>query len=186
MLLIYQGGHRSAGKVRSESKVSMVFYIMSYVNPHDIAAYRLYARLSELAGTAWFFFPIDESLPRRPFKPEFQASFSEDLQSKPPAQMSYRDLFALSIQPILNKDRFQRYYYTIQKKVDEEMMRVWTHLRKSKMYDNTIILFSADHGELLTSHGLYGSEVVPSVSRSSPCTLDYLKSIVWSATSRCV
>lgn len=136
----------------SPDQVKPWFLISSFVNPHDIAVYSLWARLSQLAGTGWFF-PIDETLPKKLFKDEFNASNRESLDSKPAAQKSYRDLFQETIQPIIDQDRFQRFYYSVQKKVDADMLEVWKKLVESPMYKNTIVVFTSDHGELLTSHG---------------------------------
>lgn len=126
--------------------------VASFVNPHDIAAYGVYARIGALAGTDWSF-PVDPTLPKRLFKPEFEKSFNESLINKPPAQMSYRDLFLTSIQPILNFKRFQKYYYSIQKLVDQDILQIWNKLVASPMYENTIVIFTSDHGELLGAHG---------------------------------
>lgn len=126
--------------------------VASFANVHDIAVYGVYARQGEMIGTGWDF-PIDETLPKQLFTKDFECSFKESLDGKPEAQLNYRDLFAKDIQPIVNMDRFQRYYYTIQKTVDQEMKKVWDKLVSSPMYENTIILFVSDHGELLGSHG---------------------------------
>jgi arylsulfatase A-like enzyme len=79
---------------------------------------------------------------------------NEDLSTKPPAQASYRDLFATSLQPIEDIDRFQRFYYTVQRKADDQMWRVWEALKShNATLENTYIVLTADHGELLQAHG---------------------------------
>lgn len=52
-----------------------------------------------------------------------------------------------------------RYYYTLQKKLDHEMMRVWQVLTASSMRDNTVVIVTADHGALLGVHGLLFGEL---------------------------
>jgi hypothetical protein len=37
--------------------------------------------------------------------------------------------------------------------VDRQMLRIFTKLRKSRFYDDTIVIFLSDHGELLGAHG---------------------------------
>lgn len=127
-------------------------FILSYVNPHDIAVYGLYTRLQDIAKSGWDF-PVDHTLPKNLFSPDFDASRNESLVTKPFAQSDYRDLYAAALQPIAHIDRFQRYYYTLQKEVDENMQRIWDKLVASPMYENTIVIFLSDHGELLASHG---------------------------------
>lgn len=126
------------------------FLIASYVNPHDIALYGEFTRLNKKAKWS---FPIDHTLPAKLFKDEFQLSLHESLKNKPPVQKEYRDLYPITFQPVHNIDRYQRSYYTLQKKVDQEMLKVWNELKSSPMYENTIIVFTSDHGELLASHG---------------------------------
>ncbi len=126
------------------------FLIASYVNPHDIALFGEFTRLNKQAN--WFF-PVDPTLPEKLFKEEFQLSLHENLFKKPRAQREYRDLYPQAFQPIRNIDRYQRFYYTLQKKVDQEMLKVWEKLVANPAYKNTIIVFTSDHGDLLASHG---------------------------------
>lgn len=135
------------------SKESNPWLLMApYVNPHDITVYGLYSTASQVLGSDWDF-PIDETLPKKLFTDEFALSLNETLEDKPPTQLSYRDIYPIAIQPIEDLDRFQRYYYTLQKKADENMMQVWNQLVTTNMHQNTIVILTSDHGELLGSHG---------------------------------
>lgn len=128
------------------------FLMASYVDPHDIAVYGLYTSVQDITGSGWSF-DVDPTLPRNLFTPEFHITFQESLVEKPQAQINYRNLYATALQPIPNLDHYHRYYYTVQKRVDQNMMKVWEKLRSSPMYENTIVVFSSDHGDLLSSHG---------------------------------
>lgn len=125
------------------------FLLATYLDPHDIAIYGWYAATT---GNEWTF-DIDPTLPENLFVPEFNESLNEYLASKPPAQESYRNLYATALQPIIDIDRYQRYYYTLQKRVDDNIMRLWKKLTSLPCYKNTLIVFTSDHGDQLGSHG---------------------------------
>jgi len=47
---------------------------------------------------------------------------------------------------------FQMYYY-LQYVVDQEILKVYQRLRNSRFFDNTIIVYTSDHGDMLGAHG---------------------------------
>lgn len=47
------------------------------------------------------------------------------------------------------------YYYNMVKIIDQEMGRILEYLDESGLRDNTLVLFTTDHGELLGDHGLW-------------------------------
>jgi choline-sulfatase len=112
---------------------------------------------------AGFEFKIDESLdPPVPaaddlFTPSFEESMSENLndplKKKPKAQASYRDTYHVWLNPVLDDEQYSRYYYQLHKNVDGEMMKVFTALQNSRYKDDTIVVFTSDHGEMLVAHG---------------------------------
>ena len=50
--------------------------------------------------------------------------------------------------------RMQAYYYAMIKQIDDQFQRVLDHLEASGQLDNTVIIFTSDHGESLGDHGL--------------------------------
>lgn len=50
--------------------------------------------------------------------------------------------------------RMQAYYYAMIKQIDDQFQRVLEHLEASGQLDNTVIIFTSDHGESLGDHGL--------------------------------
>ncbi len=46
-----------------------------------------------------------------------------------------------------------RYYYAFTSLIDSQIGRLMGHLKSTGILDNTIVIFSADHGETLGSHG---------------------------------
>lgn len=116
----------------------------SFVNPHDIA---LYGALTALSPA--FKFNVDPTLPPIPPAP----TANESLTSKPDAQESYRITYPKAFQPIIDKAFYRKFYYSLQKQVDQEMKKVFHALKQSCFYEDTIVLFTSDHGELLGAHG---------------------------------
>ncbi|TYS58748.1 sulfatase-like hydrolase/transferase [Sutcliffiella horikoshii] len=120
------------------------FVMCSLVNPHDIAIYGIYTELSPL-----FNFEIDPSVPFIPPPP----TANESLSTKPSAQESYREIYPKALQPIRDNVSYRQLYYSLQKKADQEMGKVFRTLQDSTFYENTIVIFLSDHGELLGAHG---------------------------------
>lgn len=46
-----------------------------------------------------------------------------------------------------------RFYYHLHKLVDAQIAKVHDAIKASRFYDNTVIVFTSDHGDLLGSHG---------------------------------
>ncbi|RBW70815.1 sulfatase-like hydrolase/transferase [Bacillus taeanensis] len=116
----------------------------SFVNPHDIALFGAFSELSPL-----FNFKVDPSLPFIPKAP----TAKESLGTKPTAQQSYREVYPKALQPLRNSLFYRQLYYSLQKQADQEMLKVFTALKNSIFYEDTIVIFLSDHGELLGAHG---------------------------------
>jgi choline-sulfatase len=126
--------------------------VNSFVNPHDIT---LWGTLSIAAGN----FYLEQQLlgsdvPNNLFQPEYARSKNEDLSTKPTAQSSFRDQYPNGFQPLRDTDRYERFYYQLQKNVDDQLSKVISVLTGDKaQYRDTIVVFLSDHGEQLGSHG---------------------------------
>ncbi|MCT4507403.1 MAG: sulfatase-like hydrolase/transferase [Tepidibacter sp.] len=118
--------------------------VCSFVNPHDIALFGEITRLDPL-----FDFKIDKSVPFIPKSP----TATESLSTKPKAQSSYREVYPKALQPLIDTEFYRKLYYSLQLQVDNEMCNVLTALFNSSFYEDTIIIFTSDHGEMLGSHG---------------------------------
>ncbi|MTI85143.1 MAG: DUF229 domain-containing protein [Firmicutes bacterium] len=116
----------------------------SFVNPHDIALFGLFTRFDPLYN-----FEIDPSLPPIPPAP----TANESLITKPRAQSSYREVYPEALQPLADTQFYRQLYFSLQKKVDRDMLAVFKTLKESSFYKNTIVLFTSDHGDLLGAHG---------------------------------
>ena len=134
------------------------FVVSSFVNPHDITLFGFATRLSIATGNSGFDFHLEPGVvPLQLFDPVlFQQTVNDNLATKPCAQASYQESYAKWMQPVLNDstslDKYFRYYYQLQKNVDEQMMTVLQTLLNSRFKDDTIVIFLSDHGDLLGSH----------------------------------
>lgn len=137
---------RAAGDVQA---LRPFLLVASFVNPHDIVLWPLWARRGV---------PLDEDSSRTPPKVPASPTAEEDLQSKPAAQAAYRTSYASGYGPpaVVNRayKRSQEYrdlYYRLHAEVDAPLDQV----RKSVTDGgtNTVIVRTSDHGDLLGAHG---------------------------------
>lgn len=120
--------------------------VSSFVNPHDIALFGAYTRYNPQ-----FNFEVDPSVPNVPPAP----TANENLGAKPRAQRSYKTTYPEALQPLKDTDFYRRLYYQLQKNADDDMLRVFETLKNSSFYENTMVIFTSDHGDLLGAHGLF-------------------------------
>jgi arylsulfatase A-like enzyme len=116
--------------------------VNSFVNPHDIV----------LFGLAWkqFGYPFTKGyVPDIPV-PETQ---SESLATKPQAQQSYVDVYPKMLMPQVTLEVYRQFYYYLQRESDQHIWKVFQRLMNSSFFENTLVVFTSDHGEMLGAHG---------------------------------
>jgi choline-sulfatase len=129
--------------------------VCSFVNPHDIA---LYGKVNVESGK--FAFEIEDDVPSGDPLDEnflfvwaqFEKTLKDNLELKPGCQADYRrhySTFAGYVEP----EPYWRYYYQLHKNVDEEMMKVMNALLASRYKDDTVVVLTSDHGDVLGAHG---------------------------------
>ncbi len=117
--------------------------VASFVNPHDIAAY------GPFWDQVWNFAPPDETVPAIPEAP----SQSDTFDGRPACQEQWKATWWKVLyeqQPDLG---YRRLYYYLQKLVDQAIGRILETLDSSGMADDTIVVFTSDHGDMLGAHG---------------------------------
>ena len=93
-------------------------------------------------------------MPRNLFGPAYTASTNEDLSTKPVAQKSFVAQYPKAFQPLNNNEAYHRFYYQLQKNVDEQIGKVINTLTEDReQYRDTIVIYLSDHGEMLGAHG---------------------------------
>ncbi len=50
--------------------------------------------------------------------------------------------------------RMQAHYYAMIKQIDDQFQRIIDHLKTTEQLENTVVIFTSDHGESLGDHGL--------------------------------
>ena len=139
-------------QLNSNSSRQPWLMVSSFVNPHDIAMYGFVTRLGELAGL--YDFSVSQNVPQELFDQNlFAQTKNEDLSQKPSCQESYRDSYRQFFQPTMMTSEFFRLYYQLHWNVDIQLARVYAALRETRFFNNTIVVFTSDHGELLGAHG---------------------------------
>jgi choline-sulfatase len=116
--------------------------VSSFVNPHDIVLFGLLYK-------SWGFPFTEGYVPSIPEPPTRE----EDLGSKPRCQQSYVDVYPRMLLPQPTLEIYRQFYYYLQKEVDAHVNTVYGALRDNGLLDDTIVVFTSDHGELLGAHG---------------------------------
>ncbi|MGD0394790.1 MAG: sulfatase-like hydrolase/transferase [Acidimicrobiales bacterium] len=117
--------------------------VASFVNPHDIA----------FSGFGWEqllqFGPPDDTVPVVPEPPSQSDSFA----GRPPCQEAFKATWPQMIFETDTDLSYRRLYYYLHKLVDRAIGRILEALERSGMAEETIVVFTSDHGDLLGAHG---------------------------------
>lgn len=119
-------------------------------NPHDVLAYpNSWDTVDEETGCDNYTgFNFNQGI-------ELPPTLNEDLASKPACQADSINLYALGIGPIptqQQKRNYVNFYAGLVKAVDAQVGRVLDAI-PAELRDNTIVIYTSDHGELGLSHG---------------------------------
>jgi arylsulfatase len=151
------------------------FLTVALVNPHDVMWFpmdqpdyqeahpdELEATRSLLAASAW---KDGEAVP--PFTEEYDevvdalpASFGDDLLTKPACHRQWRwdqqHWLAGYLDPADERSwrRQLDYYVKLHQLADESLGKVLAALERSGAWDDTVVVFTSDHGDMCGSHGL--------------------------------
>lgn len=145
---------------------------VNLINPHDIMwgvtdAALLDERRSRSGGG--FSGPPDDEIYRARWDLPDDPSWLEaaDLPSRPSAHLDYAVAQQLWTGPPATNPvdlrEFRDYYLNCLREADESIMAVLDGLRAAGLGEDTVIVFTSDHGELAGAHGLYGK---------GPCAYD--------------
>ena len=117
--------------------------VASFVNPHDIA----------FSGFGWEqllqFGPPDDTVPDVPEAP----SQADPFTGRPLCQEAFREAWPRMLFATATDLGYRRLYYYLHKLVDRAVGRILEALERSGMADDTIVVFTSDHGDLLGAHG---------------------------------
>ena len=131
------------GELAAASSEGPWLAVASFVNPHDIAfAGGLYELL--LGGT-----PFDDTVPEIAEAPSQADSFA----GRPACQEQFKAIWPQMVAAQPADVAYRRLYYYLHKLVDQAIGRILDALEASGMADDTIVVFTSDHGDLLGAHG---------------------------------
>jgi choline-sulfatase len=119
------------------------FIVVSLVNPHDVL---LYPKNYTTGGydSTWLQGEIDPP-----------ATANEDLSTKPTVQEEFLRLFNASgpIPTPEMKRNYLNFYGNLMKSSDAYLVKILDTLTSTGLLENTLVIATADHGEMGTSHG---------------------------------
>jgi arylsulfatase len=136
------------------------FLAVNFVNPHDVMFFDSDGAETVQANSM---FPIldapDAPLYQQKWQTALPGSFLDDLEGQPPAVRSYEKLCDVYYGPIPmdRRDMWHNhvnYYLNCLLDVDRHIGAVLDALEASGLADDTIIIFTADHGEMGGAHHL--------------------------------
>ena len=116
--------------------------VCSFLNPHDDSFFGIVALTQGLRYHPSTVPHIDQSPTRH-----------EDLSTKPGCQQSMVDLWSRLGAPQPWNETHLKFYYQLQATVGEQITRVLDALQASGAYEDTIVVFSSDHGDMQGAHG---------------------------------
>ena len=118
--------------------------VASFVNPHDIA----------FNGWAWEnllgYPPVDDDTVPAIAPPPSQ---SDSFEGRPACQEAFVSAWTSMLYDQAADESYRRLYYYLHKLVDQAIARILDALERSGMADETIVVFTSDHGDLVGAHG---------------------------------
>jgi arylsulfatase A-like enzyme len=136
------------------------FMTVNFVNPHDVMFFDTDAEeMVQVKGMFPIFGAPDTPLYHQQWQTTLPASFFDDLEGQPPAVGDYKrlcDMYYGRI-PMDRRDMWHNhvnYYLNCILDVDRHIGAVLDALEASGQADNTIVIFTSDHGEQGGAHHL--------------------------------
>lgn len=113
----------------------------------------------DLSGNQGAFHLVNQfagsNVPRNLFDPMYEASKHEDLSTKPSAQADFVKLYPKGFQPLANAEAYHRFYYQLQKEVDEQS----TVCRDCRNIPDALAVGFLGHGCQCTGSNTYPPKV---------------------------
>ena len=135
------------------------FYLqIGYIDPHDVCEYLHNHEEKHIPNPVEQGILAEDDLP--PLPENFNYDERETVLHRVCKRVDDALIHARILKAVRSWDELQwRYlrwnYYRFIEKVDAEIGRVISLLHQTSFYDNTLIIFSADHGEACGSHQLF-------------------------------
>jgi arylsulfatase A-like enzyme len=148
--------------LQSSQPNSPWFMAVNFVNPHDIMSFdfggapavQLPPNLAHAVVTKP---PADVPLYQRQWDFELPGTPNDDLSGAAPAVREYAETMDVAFGPVADDAHWYaalNFYLNCIRDVDRSIESVLDALVASGQAGNTIVIFTADHGDLVASHGL--------------------------------
>ncbi len=126
------------------AKQQPFFMVISLVNPHDVLFYP--SKSFEEAGYDRSWLQGEIGVPE---------TNEEDLSTKPSAQEQFLKIFNLTGKPRTEAEKraYLNYYGNLMRSSDSYLVNVLDKLEETGLADDTLIVRTADHGEMGLTHG---------------------------------
>lgn len=143
-----------AREIRRRDPTRPAFWCLSYTHPHP-----------PLVPLPTYMDLYRQFAPPAPFS----ATWSENADTLPFALKMVRNYWPGLAPAVLAEVR--RAFYALCTHIDHQLRVVIGTLREEGLLDDTVILFTADHGDMLGDHGLYAKRTYYEGSGNIPCVL---------------
>jgi len=136
------------------------YLAVNLVNPHDVMYFDTDDdEMVQVRGMFPIFGAPDTPLYQKQWPTNLPSSFSDDLSSHPPAVQSYKLMSdgAYGKIPVDREDMWLNhvnYYINCMIDVDRHIWTVLDALEESGQTENTVVIFTSDHGEMGGAHHL--------------------------------
>ncbi len=142
------------------------FMTLSLVNPHDVMFYNTDAPGEKVQTARRTAFPLNRDPDDKIYKKTWDVPLSAsrhqrwDDPGRPNAHREYQKCRSFLVGDFPNEEarwrRLQNYYFNCISDCDRSIERILNELDNLGMLDNTIVVLTADHGELNGAHGMHG------------------------------
>ena len=135
---------------------------VNFVNPHDIMSFDYGGRSPvqlppNLAHAVVVKPPADIPMYAPQWDFELPSNWTDDLSGAAPAMHEYRAMTDTAFGPVLDDEHWRagmNFYLNCLRDVDRNIEVVLDALQASGQADRTVVVLTADHGEMAGSHGL--------------------------------
>ncbi len=148
---------RTTGTEKNSSGISF-FLAVNLINPHDIMFYN---RDESFQGMIPLGGPPDVEMYKKTYDIDIPSSWNQDLAdgTLPPAVAAYKMRWERQTGSVTTEEGwrdFRNYYFNCIQDCDNHLLEILQGIEDLGMMENTIIIFTADHGEMGGSHDLKG------------------------------
>jgi arylsulfatase A-like enzyme len=143
------------------------FMAVNFCNPHDIMFFDADGTGdTQVSGLVQITAEPDDPIYQKQWDVELPPSFDDPLDQHPEAVRYYRTLCDISYgeMPTDRHDMWKRYvsyYLNCLRDVDRHIGTVLDALEASGQADRTIIVYTADHGDMVAGHGMRQKGAIP-------------------------